>query len=115
MTNIFETKVSHVQEGFPGPASYFEIVIEIDNSDLFELGAHSIKNWTKKDVLFPYERSSWEVQNNFIVLGKKVTKVIQRDSEEYWDGSLTLIMENNLIVEHQTANGDQLFIGEYEE
>lgn len=115
LTNIFETKPSLVQEGIPGPASYFCIVIEIDGSDLFELGAHEILDWTKKDKLLPYEKTAWEIQNNFSVLGKKVTKVIQRDSEEYYDGSLTLLLENNLIVEHQTTNGDQLFIDEYGE
>ncbi|TDP57379.1 hypothetical protein [Flavobacterium dankookense] len=113
LTNIFETKPSLVQEGIPGPASYFDIVIEIDGSDLFELGAHEILDWTKKDKLTSYEKSAWEVQNNFNVIGKKVTKVIQRDSEEYYDGSLILLLENNLMIEHQTTNGDQLFINKY--
>lgn len=114
LTNTFETKPSLVLDGIPGPASYFYVVIEIDGSDLFELGAHEILPWAKKDNLISYEKSGWEVQNNFIVIGKKVVKVIQRDSEEYYDGSLTLLLENNLILEHQTTNGDQLFIGQYE-
>lgn len=115
LTNIFETKPSLVHDGIPGPASYFDIIIEIDGSDLFELGAHNILPWTKKDKLIPYKKAAWEIQNNFSVLGKKVNKVIQRDSEEYYDGSLTLLLENNLLVEHQTTNGDQLFIDEYQD
>jgi len=115
LTNIFETTPSVVQEGIPGPASYFDIVIEIDSSDLYELGAHEILNWTKNNKLIPFEKPAWAIQNNFNVIGKRVAKVIQREAEEYYDGSLTLILENNLILEHQTTNGDQLFIDEYEE
>ena len=110
LTNIYETTPSLVQEGIPGLASYFHIVIEVDGSDLFELGAHEILDWAKKDKLIPYEKSSWEIQNNFNVIGEKITKVIQRDSKEYYYGSLTLLLENNLIVEHLTSNGDELFI-----
>ncbi len=115
LTNIFETKPLLVQEGLSGPASYFYIVIEIDGSDLYELGAHKILDWKEKGELIPYEKSAWEIQNNFIVIGKKVTKVIQQDPDEYYDGSLTLLLENNLILEHQTTNGDQLFIDKYVE
>ncbi len=113
ITNIFETKPSIVQEGIPGPASYFYIVIELDGSDLYEFGAHEISNWTRDDNLIPFEKSAWAVQNDFNVIGKRITKVIQRDFEEYYDGSLTLLLENNIILEHQTTNGDQLFIDEF--
>jgi len=113
ITNIFETKNSLVQDGIPGPASFFHIVIELDSSELYELGDHNISNWTKNDKLFPYEKSAWEIQNNFTAVGQKISKLIQRDSEEYYDGSLTILLENNVIIEHQTTNGDQLFIGEY--
>lgn len=115
LTNIFETKSPIVQDGIPGPASYFDIVIEVDDSELYELGAHDILKWTKNDKLIPYEKSAWEVQNDLNAIGKRITKVIQRDSDEYYDGSLTLLLENNLILEHQTTNGDQLFIDEYRE
>ena len=115
LTNILQTVPSIVQEGIPGPASYFYIVIEIDGSTLYELGAHEISNWTKKDKLISYEKSAWEIQNNFDVIGKKVAIIIQRDSEDFYDGSLTLVMESNLILEHQTTNGDQLIIAEYRE
>lgn len=115
ITNIFETKPSIVQDGIPGPASYFDIVIELDKSDLYEFGAHDISNWTKDDNLIPFEKPAWAIQNNFKVIGKRITKIIQRDSEEYYDGSLTLLLENNVILEHQTTNGDQLFIDEFNE
>ena len=115
ITNIFETKSSIVHDGIPGPASYFDIVIELDKSDLYELGAHDISNWNKDDYLIPFEKSAWAIQNNFKVIGKRITKIIQRDSEEFYDGSLTLLLENSTILEHQTTNGYQLFIDEFEE
>lgn len=104
ISNIFETDPSIDQEGIPGSASYFFIVLELDKSELYELGAHSTSIWTRSDNLKPFENPSWAEQNNYVVLGKKITKVIQRDSEEYYDGSLTLVLENDLIVEHQTSN-----------
>lgn len=113
ITNIFETKPIIVQDGIPGPAHYFHIVIEIDRTDLFELGAHEILLWKKKDKLIPYEKSSWEVQNNLNVIGKFITGFIQKDSEEYYDCSLTLLLNNDIIIEHQTTNGDQLYINEF--
>ncbi len=116
LTNIFETKPSSVIESIPGPASFFYIVIEIDCSNLYELGAHEVLDWTKKDRLIPYEKPTWAIQNKYNVIGKKITRVIQRNYEDYYyDGSLSLLFENNLILEHQTTNGDQLFIGKYEE
>jgi hypothetical protein len=113
ITNILETIPSDVQEGIPGPASFFYIVIELDGADLFELGAHGISGWTKKDKLVPFEKPAWAVQNQFNVIGKKITRVIQRDPKEYYDGSLTLLLEGNLIIEHQTSNGDQLVISTF--
>ncbi len=115
ITKIFETKPSIIQEGIPGPASYFHIVIELDDSNLYELGAHKISKWTSNEYLMSYEPSNLEVRNNFQVIGKRISKVIQRDSEVHYDGSLTLLMENNIIVEHQAGNGDQLFINEFNE
>jgi len=115
ITNIFETKPSIVQDGIPGPASYFDIVLELDGSDLYELGAHEISNWTNADTLVPFEKPAWAVQNNFNVVGEKIAKVIQRNPEEYYDGSLTLLLGNNIFLEHQTTNGDQLFIDEFKE
>ena len=115
ITNIFETKPSIVQDGIPGPASYFDIIIELDGLDLYDLGAHKISIWTKNDNLIPFEKPAWAVQNNFNVVGEKIAKVIQRDPEEYYDGSLTLLLENNIFLEHQTTNGDQLFIDEFKE
>lgn len=110
ITNIFETKPSIVQDGIPGPAAYFNIVIEVDGSDLYDLGAHEISIWTKNDDLIPFGKPAWAAQNDLDVIGRRITKVIQKDSKEYYDGSLTLILDNNFILEHQTGNGDQLFI-----
>lgn len=115
ITNIFETKPSFMQEGIPGPATYFYIVLELDGLDLIELGAHEISKWTKDDQLIPFEKPVWAVQNDFTIIGKRITEAIQRDSEVYFDGSLTLLLENNLILEHQVSNGDQLFIDEFNE
>lgn len=115
ITNIFETRPSIVHEGIPGPASYFDIVIELDGSDLYSLGAHEISVWTKDDDLVPFVKPAWAVRNDFDVIGRKITRVIQKDSKECYDGSLTLLLDNNIILEHQTANGDQLFIDEFEE
>lgn len=115
ITNIFETKPSIIEDQMLGLASYFCIVIEIDNSELLELGAHKILNWTRDDLLLPFEKPAWAVQNNFEVIGKKITRVIQRDPKEYYDGSLTLLLDNNIIIEHQTTNGDQLFIDKFNE
>lgn len=115
VSNIFETEPSVDHEGIPGPASYFHIVIELDHNERYELGAHGISVWTKSDHLKSFENPPWVEENNYVVIGKEITKVIQRDSEEYYDCSLTLVLENNLILEHQTSNGDQLFIGEFNE
>jgi hypothetical protein len=107
VTNVFETEPTIIQDGIPGPASYFDIVLELDGSDLYELGAHQISKWTKHTTLIPV------IQNDLGVLGKRITKVIQKDSEEYYDGSLTLLLENNISLEHQTTNGDQLHIDNF--
>lgn len=109
VTNIFETKVYSVQDGIPGPASYFDIVVEIDRSDLYELGAHSISKWKKNENLIP------AVQNDPDIIGQRITKVIQRDPEEYYDGSLILLLESNFVIEHVTTNGDQLQFGEFDD
>src|SRR5689334_12029836 len=90
VTNLFETDPSLVQDGIPGKSSYFYIVIELDGSDLYELGAHTISKWTRDDNLIP------ALQNDLGVIGKRITRVIQRDSEEYYDGSLILLLENNV-------------------
>lgn len=114
ITNVFETETYSEQDGIPGAASYFDIIIELDHSELFELGAHEINPWNKQVAVNSFKRSSWEIENDINIIGKKIVKVIHRDSEEYYDGSLTLLLENNLIMEHQTTNGDLLFIHEYD-
>lgn len=115
ITNIFETKPSILQEGLLGTASFFTIILEIDGSELYELGAHGISTWTRDDHLIPFDKPAWSIQNEFNVIGEKIKTIIQRDSAEYYDGSLTLVLENNIILEHQTTNGDQLFIDTFNE
>jgi hypothetical protein len=113
ITNIFQTKSSAAQDGIPGQALYFNMIIELDGFDLYDLGAHEISIWTKRDQLVPFEMPAWAVQKDFKVIGRIISKVIQRDPEEFYDGSLTLLLENNIILEHQTTNGDQLFIDQF--
>lgn len=115
VTNIYETESEVVQDGIPGPASFFYIVVELDNSELLELGAHRITKWTKSIKLIPFENPPWAEQNNYTVVGQKIKKVIERDPEEYYDGSITVLLENGIYFEHQCCNGDQLFIDEYSE
>ena len=115
VSNIFETNPILEQEGIPGPASYFYIVIELDNTELFELGIHDIKKWTRKEKLIPFEKPPWAEQNNYTVIGQKIKKVIERDPEEYYDGSLSVLLENGIYFEHQSTNGDQLFIDLFNE
>lgn len=110
ITNIFVTRRSSSLEGIPGTASFFCIVLEINNTNLYEIGAHEIFPWVKEDELIPYKKTAWQVENDLDVVGKKIARVIKRDANEYYDGSLTLVMDNNVSVEHQVTNGDQLFI-----
>lgn len=113
LTNIFETEQSELQEGIPGPAVFFQIVIELDNQELFELGVHQISKWKQSNKLFKYKNSPWEKENNFNFLNLKIAKVLHRNPEENHEGSLTIILENNVMIEHQCGNGDQLFIDKY--
>ena len=109
MTNVFETEPSIVQDGIPGPASYFYIVVELDGADLYELGAHDISKWTKGDNLIR------AIKNDPDIIGQRIVRVIQKDSEEYYDGSLILLLASNFVIEHVTTNGDQLQCGEFDD
>jgi hypothetical protein len=86
-----------------------------DNSELYELGAHQISNWTRNDKLIAFKKPAWAVQNKFDVIGKKIVRVIQKDPKEYYAGSITLLLDNNIIMEHLTSNGDELHIDEFYE
>lgn len=108
VTNIFETEPSLVQDGIPGLASFFYIVIELDGCDVYELGAHEVYNWTKTNTLMA-------IKNDPDIIGQKIVRVIQKDFEENYDGSLILVLESNFTIEHVTTNGDQLCFSKFEE
>ena len=45
LTGIYESKNQITQPGIPGPASFFKIVIELNSTEHYELGAHEIYEW----------------------------------------------------------------------
>ena len=108
---IYETKPSSGESFFGyGKASYFKIVVALEDGNKFELGPHNILPCNSTERLFRSEGTVWASQNNLEYKNQTIVSVIKRDAEEYYDGSLTLVLENNIILQHQCCNGDQLFI-----
>ena len=112
---IYETDPSF-GEGFleSGRSHYFSIVIELKDETKFELGVHEIKEWNSKENLIRSEGTYWALENKLEYRNQIIKTIIHRDPNEDYDGSLTLILENNVILEHQSTNGDQLFISKVE-
>ena len=113
---IYETETSKGEDLFGlGFAHYFSIVIEFEDKTRFELGVHDITPWQSNERMTPSKGSSWAEEHNLQYKGKKIKKIIRRDPQEYYDGSLTLVLENDILLEHQCCNGDQLFIDKFKQ
>jgi|SRR5688572_9218517 len=93
-----------------GQPHYFQIVLELEDKTKFELGLHEIKEWNSEENLIPSKGTSWAIQNNLKYKNQIIKRIIERDSNEYFEGSLTIVLDNNVILEHQCSNGNQLFI-----
>lgn len=111
---IYETKSLSGEDilGLGRPL-YFSIIVELEDDTIFELGAHDLLPWNFHEEITPSKGSSWADGQNLVYKGQKIIKIIRRDKDEDVDGSLTLILENGVLIEHQTCNGDQLFIDWY--
>jgi hypothetical protein len=108
---VYETDPSFSEDVLGlGIPHYFTIVIELEDNTKFELGVHEIKPWDSRDKLNVSTGSAWALDRMLEYKNHVICQIIQRDPEEYVDGSLTLVLENNVIIEHQCSNGSQLFI-----
>ena len=108
---IYETEPTSEEGLFDTTAHYFQIIIKLEDNSLIELGAHQLKAWTTDKALRQIERTPWELEDGLEYKNKVIRDIVERDPEEFFGGSLTLILENDVTLEHQSTNGDQLFIG----
>lgn len=100
---------------FDTKAQYFQIILKLEDNTLIELGVHQLKDWTSNEALRKIEGTSWALENGLDYKNKTIKEIIERDPDEFFDGSLTLVLENDVILEHLSTNGDQLFIGTVDE
>lgn len=112
---IYETNSSYEDGFLDSRAHYFKTIIELDNKILFELALHEIGAWNSDKDLIASKGTTWAFENKLEYKNQLIKAVIKRDSNVYYDGSLTLVLANNVIIEHQGTNGDQLFIGRLED
>ena len=114
--DIWETEVSWGDEhpfgmGRPG---YFSIVIELEGGAKYELGPHDISEWNSPEKLIRTKPTFREEQQKLTYKDQLIKEILRGDPEVDYDGSLILVLENGVTLEHQTTNGDQLYIGRRE-
>src|SRR5688572_1590646 len=95
---IYETKPS-IGDDFLGLGRphYFSIVIELEDKTRFELGVHRIQAWDSDEVLLPSEGTIWADEHKLEYKDKQIARVIRRDANENPDGSLTIVLDNNIL------------------
>lgn len=110
LLEIYETK-HIIEDGFlDSRAAYFDIFIEVEDKGMLELGMHEVKKKTDYPALFPSRGTLWATENKIEYKNQRIQQIILRDPNEYFDGSLTLVLENNVTIEHLGTNGDELCI-----
>jgi hypothetical protein len=115
LIEVYETVPSSEEGMFDTKAQYFQIILKLEDNTLIELGVHQLKDWTSNEALRKIEGTSWALENGLDYKNKTIKEIIERDPDEFFDGSLTLVLENDVILEHLSTNGDQLFIGTVDE
>jgi hypothetical protein len=112
---VYETKASIDDDILGlGKPQYFSIVIELADDTRFELGVHDIRIWDSPEKLIPSKGTNWADEHKLEYKDKRIARIIRKDPGENFDGSLTIVLDNNVLIEHQCANGDQLFIDYFE-
>ena len=115
IVDIYETKATTKPGFFDTVASYFQIVMELDNGLKYEITPHQILLWDKEIKLIRTEGTSWSKENGLIFKMQKIIKVIKHDCDEYYDGSLSLVLSNNITIANLSTNGNELYIDTYHE